>query len=131
MLVSEVSRKRRLRNLLFVFFIIQIALVVRVGFIQFVQGGELEAMAYSQQTLNRNINPKRGRILDRTGKIELAVSASTETVSINPMNVAVENKEKLAKKLSEIFSLDYELVLKKVNKKTSINNYKKRRKEKN
>jgi len=120
MLVSEVSRKRRLRNLLFVFFIIQIALVVRVGFIQFVQGGELEAMAYSQQTLNRNINPKRGRILDRTGKIELAVSASTETVSINPMNVAVENKEKLAKKLSEIFSLDYELVLKKVNKKTSI-----------
>jgi len=120
MLVSEVSRKRRLRNVLFVFFIIQLALIIRVGFIQFVQGSELQAMAYSQQTLNRNINPKRGRILDRTGKIELAVSASTETVSINPTNISADNKEKVAKAFSEIFELDYETVLKKVKKRTSI-----------
>jgi len=120
MLVSEVSRKRRLRNILFVFFVIQIALIGRVGFIQFVQGSELQAMAYSQQTLNRNINPKRGRILDRTGEVELAVSASTETVSINPTNIPSENKEKLAKAFAEIFELDYETVLKKVNKRTSI-----------
>jgi len=120
MLVSDVSRKRRLRNTLLVFFIIQLALIVRVGFIQFVQGSELQAMAYSQQTLNRNINPKRGRILDRTGEIELAVSASTETVSINPTNIPSENKEKIAKAFADIFELDYETVLKKVNKRTSI-----------
>ena len=120
MLVSEVSRKRRLRNMLFVFFFIQIALVIRVGFIQFVQGSELQAMAYSQQTLNRNINPKRGRILDRTGEIELAVSASTETVSVNPTNIAKENKEKLARAFVDIFNLDYDTVIKKVSKRTSI-----------
>lgn len=120
MWISDVGRKRRLRNVLFAFFIIQIALIVRVGFIQFVQGTELQAMAYSQQTLNRNINPKRGKILDRTGKIELAVSASTETVSINPTNIAKENKEKLARALTDIFGLDYEKTLKKVNKRTSI-----------
>lgn len=120
MWISDVGRKRRLRNVLFVFFIIQIALIVRVGFIQFVQGSELQAMAYSQQTLNRNINPKRGRILDRTGKVELAVSASTETVSINPTNIASEDKEKLARALTDIFELDYEATLKKVNKRTSI-----------
>ncbi len=120
MWISDVGRKRRLRNVLFVFFIIQIALIVRVGFIQFIQGSELQAMAYSQQTLNRNINPKRGKILDRTGKIELAVSASTETVSINPTNIAPENKEKLARALTDIFNLDYEKILKKVKKRTSI-----------
>ena len=120
MLVSDVSRKRRLRNMLFVAFSIQIALIVRVAFIQFVQGAELQAKAYSQQTLNRSINPKRGRILDRTGEIELAVSASTETVSINPTNISAENKEKLAKAMADIFGLDYETVLKKVKKRTSI-----------
>ena len=120
MWVSDVGRRRKLRNILIVFSIIQLLLIGRVAFIQFIQGGELQAMAYSQQTLNRNINPNRGRILDRTGKIELAVSASTETVSVNPTNIARENKEKLAKKLSDVFNLDYEKTLKKVNKRTSI-----------
>lgn len=120
MWISDVARKRRLRNMLFVFFVIQIALITRIGFIQFIQGTELQAMAYSQQTLNRNINPKRGRILDRTGEVELAVSASTETVSINPTNISKENKEKVTRALTEIFNLDYEKTLKKVNKRTSI-----------
>ena len=120
MWISDVGRKRRLRNMLFVFFIIQLALITRVGFIQFIQGSELQAMAYSQQTLNRDINPKRGRILDRTGKVELAVSASTETVSINPTNISSENKEKVAKAFVDIFDVDYETTLKKLKKKTAI-----------
>lgn len=120
MLASNIESKRRLRNILFIFFIIQMSLIIRVGFIQFIQGSELQAMAYSQQTLNRSINPKRGRILDRTGEIELAVSASTETVSINPSNIPQEKKENLAKALTDIFDLDYETVLKKVRKRTSI-----------
>lgn len=84
------------------------------------QGSELESMAYFQQTLNRNINPKRGIIYDATGKNILAVSASVETVSVNPNNITKENKEKVAKSLTEIFDLDYETVLKKVNKNSSI-----------
>ena len=120
MWVSDVGRKRRLRNMLFVIFTVQIALITRIGFIQIVHGSELQAMAYSQQTLNRAINPKRGRILDRSGNIELAVSASTETVSINPTNISKENKEKVARAMSDIFDLDYDKILKKVNKRTSI-----------
>ena len=117
---SDVGRKRRLRNMLFVILIVQIALITRIGFIQIVQGSELQAMAYSQQTLNRAINPKRGRILDRSGNIELAVSASTETVSINPTNISKDNKEKVARAMADIFELDYEKILKKVNRRTSI-----------
>ena len=120
MWVSDIGRKRRLRNVLLIVVCIQLALTVRIGVLQLIKGSELQAMAYSQQTLNRAVNPKRGRILDRSGKIELAISASTETISINPTNIKAQNKEKVARALSDIFELDYEKVLKKVKRKTSI-----------
>jgi len=120
MIYSNISRKRRLKNMLIVGTIICSSLIVRIGFIQFIQGAELQAMAYSQQTLNRKINPKRGTIYDATGENVLAVSASVETVSVTPVNIKEENKEKVAKFLSDIFNLDYETVLKKVKKRSSI-----------
>ncbi len=76
-------------------------------------------MAYEQQTLDRTINPKRGTIYDSTGKI-LAQSSTVETVTVNPVNIKKDMKEKVAKKLSEIFNLEYENVLKKVSKRSSI-----------
>ena len=84
------------------------------------QGSELRSLAYKQQSLDRKINPKRGTIYDSTGKNILAISANVETVNVNPMNISKENKEKVAKALSDIFDLDYETVLKKVNKRSSI-----------
>ena len=77
-------------------------------------------MAYMQQTLDRNINPKRGTIYDATGKNVLAVSSTVETVTVNPGNIAKKDKEKVAKKLAELFELNYEKVLKKVEKRSSI-----------
>ena len=117
---TNISRKRRLRNILFITFVLCIALITRIGIIQFVQGSELQSMAYMQQTLNRKINPKRGTIYDATGKNILAVSASVETVSVNPGNIKKEDKEKVARALSDIFNLDYEKVLKKVSRNSSI-----------
>ena len=54
------------------------------------------------------------------GKNVLAISATVETITVNPVNIASENKESVAKALSEIFNLDYEKVLKKVTKRSSI-----------
>lgn len=116
----NISRMKRLKISLFFGFFLCLMLVVRVGFIQFVNGEELQAKAYVQQTLNRNINPKRGTIYDATGNKILAMSASVETVTITPTNIAAENKEKVAKALTDIFGLEYETVLKKVNKRSSI-----------
>ena len=120
MKLTSISRKRRLRNILFISFIISIILIIRVGIIQFVQGSELQSMAYAQQTLNRKINPKRGTIYDSTEKNILAVSATVETVSVTPSNIKKEDKEKIARALSDIFDLEYEKVLKKVSKKSSM-----------
>ena len=120
MRASNIKRKRRIRNMFFLILGICFLLIVKVGYIQFVQGSELKSMAYAQQTLNRKINPRRGTIWDSTGEKALAVSASVETISVNPTNIKKEDKEKVARVLSDIFMLDYETVLKKVSKNSSI-----------
>ena len=117
---GEISRKKREKIALFIVTTMFIALIVRVAWIEFVRGEELSQMAYLQQTLERKISPKRGTIYDATGKTVLATSSSVETVTVNPINIAKEDKEKVSKKLAELFGLDYEKVLKKVNKKTAI-----------
>ena len=116
----SLNRKKRLKKALFVVFIVFVLLTVRVGWIQFVQGSERQTKAYMQQTMDRKINPKRGTIYDSTGKVVLAVSSTVETITVNPTNIAKEDKEKVSTALSQIFDLDYETVLKKVSKRSSI-----------
>ncbi len=117
---SNISRKKRMRNEIIILWSILIALIIRIGWIQFGMGGELQSMAYVQQTLDRSINPRRGTIYDATGKNILAVSSTVETITVNPVNIAKENKEKVAKAFSDILEVDYETALKRVNKKSSI-----------
>ena len=100
--------------------IIILLLTTRLGYIQLVWGAELNNQATSQQSQSRKITAKRGTIYDATGKYELAVSSSVEAVTINPTNISKENKEKVAKALSDIFELDYEKVLKRLKKRSSI-----------
>ena len=117
---GNVARKKRMRNEILIIWTILFALIFRIGWLQLVQGSELQSMAYVQQTLDRSINPRRGTIYDSTGKTILAVSSTVETVTVNPVNIAKENKEKVAKAFSDIFDLDYDTMLKRVSKKSSI-----------
>lgn len=116
----SLTNKKKMRNALFITIIIFILLTARLSYIQFIWGAELSQMASSQQAQSRSITAKRGTIYDSTGKYVLAMSSSVESVSVNPTNITNENKEKVAKALSDIFELDYETVLKKVSKKSSI-----------
>lgn len=118
--IGDLSRKKRMKIELIIASTLLFCLIFRIAFIQFVQGSELQAMAYMQQTLDRSINPKRGTIYDATGNVILAVSSTVETITVNPVNISKNDKEKVAKALSDIFELDYEKVLKKVSKRSSI-----------
>ena len=117
---------KKLRVTLIVVILILLLLIVRIGFLQFVQGNYLKELAYNQQTINQIISPKRGNIYDSTGKA-LAISAQVDTITINP-NKLVNNsndetkefKEKIAKGLSEIFELNYDEVLEKVNSSSQV-----------
>lgn len=126
MISIKLSGKKKMRNSLFVVFIVLILLIVRIGYIQLIQGSQLRELAYEQQTLDRYINPKRGTIYDATGKNILAVSSTVESVTVNPVNIEKKDKEKVAKALAEILELDYENILKKVNKRISIETIAKR-----
>ena len=116
----SLSNKKKLRNTLFLALIVIMLLTTRIGYIQFIWGPELSRMASSQQAQSRAITAKRGTIYDSTGKYILATSSSVESVNVNPTNIPANQKEKIATALSEIFELDYEKVLKKVSKRSSI-----------
>ncbi len=117
---GSITRKKRMRNAIIVVFLVMTLLVGRIAWIQFINGDKLQHMAYVQHTLDRKINPKRGTIYDATGKKILAVSATVRTVTVNPVNIKKEDKEKVAKVLSDIFEVDYETTLKKVSRRTSV-----------
>ena len=116
----SLSNKKKMKNALFIVFIIFILFTVRLAYIQFVWGTELSEKALDQQAQSRSITAKRGTLYDSTGKYILAESSSVESVSINPTNISAENKDKVARALSDIFELDYEKVSKKVHKRSSI-----------
>ena len=123
---SDMSRKRRLKVCIILVIVLATLFIMRIAWIQFIDGDKLKQMALEQQSLDREINPRRGTIYDATGKNVLAISSTVNTITVNPNNISKENKEKVAEALSNIFELDYEKVLKKVKKNSSIENIAKR-----
>ena len=120
MSLGNLDSKRRILILLFLINIAWIILCIRVGIIQLVEGNKWKEKSENQQYVSRSITAGRGTIYDRSGEIILAQSSTVESVTVNPVNISKENKEKVAKVLSEIFELDYEKILKRVNRKSSI-----------
>ena len=111
-------------SLLIIFSICFFALLFRIGYLQFVKGSDFRARAYNQQTTSQVLNSKRGTIYDSTNQV-LAISSSVDSVSINKGQVTYSDgtevsNETLAKGFSEIFSLDYNQTLEKLNEDTSI-----------
>ena len=117
---GNLTRKKRMYFMIVMVFITMFGLCTRIFWIQFVMGEKLKKMAYIQHTMERAFNPCRGTIYDATGKKILAVSGSVESVTVNPVNIKKEDRERLARKLSDLFELDYEKTLKKVSKRSSI-----------
>lgn len=117
---------KKLKVSLVVIILIFIALLCRLGYLQFVEGSTLREKAYNQQTINQIISPKRGNIYDSTGKA-LAISAQVDTITINPNKISKkseeatkEYKEMVAKGLSDIFELDYNETLEKVSSTSQV-----------
>lgn len=106
--------------------VIMLLLLMRLFYIQVVNGSHLSELASRQQTTSEVISSKRGNIFDSTGA-SLAISETVDTISINPSKIKGKNdeetkqlKETVAKGLSEIFELDYNETLEKVNATSGI-----------
>ena len=124
---KNMIQTKKLKISLIAIVLVFVLLICRIGFLQFVEGSTLKEAAYNQQAINQIISPKRGNIYDATGR-PLAISAQVDTITINPAKIAKENdeeatkelKEKVARGLSDIFELDYNETLEKVNSSSQV-----------
>ena len=111
-------------NKLFLFLLFLLfLLIIRLAYLQFIKGEWLSKQANTQQTSTKTIMPNRGIIYDSKGKV-LAISAEVDTVSINPTKLKYSSGDSVpldfvATSLSNIFNLDYEKILEKLNTATS------------
>ncbi|SNS24589.1 stage V sporulation protein D (sporulation-specific penicillin-binding protein) [Anaerovirgula multivorans] len=101
----SVSTKKRLIFIFVSVCVVIFGLIIRLGWIQIVQGERYKELANAQQTRDIPIPSKRGTIYDRNGK-ELAISASSNTVWAKPREI--DDAEEAASVLSEILELDEE-----------------------
>ena len=118
--------RTKLQAFLAIIIVIFSLLMIRLLFLQLVQGEHLSNLAINQQTTSEIISSKRGNIYDSTGAT-LAISETVDTISINPKKLVKkkdedtkEYKKLIAKGLSDIFKLDYNEVFSKVNSEKSV-----------
>lgn len=108
--------------MLVLYSILVFVLLMRVAYIQFAQGHDLQTKALFQQNTSQFIEPRRGNIYDKNGNI-LATSIPVETVVANPGDTdkSKENLELIAQKLEDILGIKREEIIGKLN---SDSNYK-------
>lgn len=129
--ITSGSANKKLRIFMLFAIGLFIILILRIAWIEFIDGDEYKSEMNSQLSTSKVISTKRGKIYDTNGKA-LAISAKVDTVTINPNLIQVTKskvvneektkalKEKVAKGLSDIFELDYEETLAKVNSNKSF-----------
>ncbi len=103
-------------------------LIIRIGYLQIVKGEELTIAAREQQTVDNVITPERGKIYDRNHKV-LASNMTVETISISPKDVRGNKKqtaEEIAEEIAEIFDMDKNTLLDRINSKTNFQYIKKK-----
>ena len=114
MAFAKKAHKKMAMGLMWVSVIAFGLLAIRMFWIQIVKGEYYSEKAYLQQTKDRAISASRGTIYDTAGN-KLALSVSTNTLSIAPTNIETEDKEKLAKDLGEILDMSWDTILSKIN----------------
>ena len=98
-------------------------LIAKLFQVQLVDYEVYQRNAVSQQTRNDIITPSRGTIYDRNGK-QLAVSASVETVILNPAGIKdTEQNAVILDGLTRILDVDYDTLAAKAAKKNSQYEY--------
>ncbi|MGB4439189.1 MAG: penicillin-binding transpeptidase domain-containing protein [Sedimentibacter sp.] len=114
---TNLQNKKRMLVFLLCFFLVTIALVVRLGVIQIIDGEEYKKQAMENWSRDISISAKRGTIYDAKGK-KLAVSVNSSTVTCFPADVkkGVKTAEEEAETSDENNEGFLTGILKKINK---------------
>jgi len=114
---TNLQNKKRMLVFLLCFFLVTIALVIRLGFIQIIDGEEYKKQAMENWSRDISISAKRGTIYDAKGK-KIAVSVNSSTVTCFPADVkkGVKTAEEEAETSDENNEGFLTRILKKINK---------------
>lgn len=119
MVEENILMKKRITMVFLIFLVFFLFLVMRLGWIQIVQGGELEHKALENRLRQVEVNAKRGVIYERNMQ-ELAVSTSTDYIYAIPTEVIRSGKEEeIAEKVAEVLEISAENVYEKITKENS------------
>lgn len=102
--------KRLLAVFLLVSFLF-LAIIIRLGYLQFVKGKWLQSKAQEQWQRELPLNAKRGEILDTNGVV-LATNYSTYDIYVRPS--MVEDAKSVTYALSNTLNIDFDILYKKV-----------------
>lgn len=112
---SKKNIKKRLKITLALSFVVVVALILRLGYIQIYKNQDLKTGALEQWTKTITIRPKRGNVYDRKGR-KLAISINSFTVWATPAHIKEAGEiEKTSKILSQVLKLDEDEIYEKLN----------------
>lgn len=109
--------EKRIIVLLVLFVTIFLSLSARVVYLQAFESEKLEKYGKSQRIKKVQLQPQRGRILDRNGN-ELALSTSLKTVIANPYHI--KDPRDTAQKISKILEMDEKELEEKLSRKSGF-----------
>lgn len=97
--------------------VLTFALLVRIFWIQVVDGEQYRSMVYAQNNGNRTISARRGNIYDRNNSA-LAVNIPVNTIAVNPLLIRKSSTglEQIAQSMSEMLQLNKEDLIKEFQK---------------
>lgn len=110
---NEISSKK-LKSVFAFMLVLFFLLIIRVGWLQFVDGYKLQRTASTNQTRIDTISAQRGTIYDSTGVI-LATSYEADNVIVQLDKLSDDNKPLIAAGLSSMLELTYDEVIEKLN----------------
>ena len=113
MAFSTVKHKKRVTWMLFWTIVGFVIVAGRLFYVQIIKGSYYAEKASLQQTKDRAILASRGTIYDAAGN-KLALSVSTNTLTVAPTNIKTEDTEKIAKDWAEILEVSSDDVLAKI-----------------
>lgn len=113
---SFIIRKRLV--LFFVFgLLVFIVILVRLSYVQLINGGEITKRAEDSWSRNVPFEPKRGEIKDRNGEV-LATNVSMPSVYVVPRQV--KDKKQTAEGLAKVLEADAGKILERIEKNSMI-----------
>ncbi len=115
MFVKKIDK--RIKIVFLISLIPLILVIIKVFYIEVFQYKKLNVKSNDLWSRNLNIEPDRGKILDRNGTV-LADNLTTTSLVLIPNQI--KNKEKATKELSNILNITYDKMKPHVYKKTSI-----------